>query len=118
MLDKQNTILIVSILAILIVMLVLRHMYTRYYNENLCIEDCENNYLNGIQNPFNEKDQVVEPNNPFYLKNMSEPGKLNNDYESQRTNYMKKVNVVYSKDCANDCINSSLLPHGSLFIAP
>ena len=70
-----------------------------------------------LQHPFEEKDQEVIPNNPYYTSNMVVMNKPNLKYEKVKNNYLVKKNMEYMK-IDDDELNKNLLPQGTMFAHP
>ena len=109
--NQQSIIVICVIVLLLVIYYIIKKNRGKNHN-NVKIDE-----PNSLPNPFEETDEIVEPNNPFYTSKMVVLNNPNTKYENVKNKYLVKKNIEYMK-LEDDEVNKHLLPHGLLFVGP
>ena len=110
--NNQQSIIVICVIVLLLVIYHIIKKSKSNNNDNFHIEESNN-----LPNPFEEMDEIVEPNNPFYTSKMVVLNSPNTKYENVKNKYLVKKNMEYMK-LEDDELNKHLLPNGSLFVGP
>ncbi len=111
--NNQQSIVVICV----VLLLMLLYYIVKKNRTNNFINTSQINKTKNLPNPFEETDEVVEPNNPFYTSKMVVLNNPKTKYENVKNKYLVKKNMEYMK-LEDDDINKNLLPNGVLFVGP
>ena len=110
--NNQQSIIVICVIVLLLVIYYIIKKNRGKNNNNGQFDE-----PSSLPNPFEETDEIVEPNNPFYTSKMVVLNNPNTKYENVKNKYLVKKNMEYMK-LEDDEVNKHLLPHGTLFVGP